>query len=427
MKGISRGICEYTLKPTLGLFDAIAINVGAIIGAGIFIVTGIVAGLAGSALIFSIVIAAIVALLTALSFIELTAWFPREGSVYEFAYQLISPFVGFLAGWMWILSNIFTGAAVSLGFAYYFIALFPSLCAKWIAATLCIAFTALNFLGIRQSAILNNFLVVAKLSILALFIIFGLMHINLANFTPFFPFKTGVVYGAYYIFFAYGGFARVAMVAEEVKDASQNVPRAILFSLAISTAFYILVGFVAVGLIGSSKLSNSNSPLIEAISVTRNSVAIGLVSAGGLLAMASVLLTSILGVSRIAYAMARRKDLLQIFSKLHPKYNTPHYSIWSVGILMTLLVLSIDLTKIVAISTFAQLLYYAIANISSLRLKTQKRLYPSIVPALGAFTCLVLLITTFFILPQAWIVGIVGLMIGVVYYIIKKQFNTNAL
>ncbi|MEM2896799.1 MAG: amino acid permease [Candidatus Bathyarchaeia archaeon] len=421
MKGMNRKIHEYTLKPTLGLLDATAISVGAIIGAGIFIVTGIVAGLAGSALIFSMLIAAIVALFTALSFAELTAWLPREGSVYEFAYQLISPFAGFLAGWMWMLSNIFAGAAVSLGFAYYLVALFPSLCAKWIAAILCITFTALNFLGIRQSAILNNFLVAAKLSILALFVIFGLEHISLANFTPFSPFGTGVFYGACYIFFAYGGFARVAVVAEEVKDAGRNVPRAILLSLLVSTIFYVLVGFVAVGLIGASRLSNSNSPLTEAISVTGSSAAVGLVSAGGLLATASVLLTSILGVSRVAYAMARRKDLLQVLSKLHPKYNTPYYSIWSVGILMVLLVLLIDLTKIVAISTFAQLFYYAIANISALRLKAQKRLYPSIVPALGVFTCLALLVLILFILPQAWIIGIVGLMVGAIYYIIKKQ------
>jgi len=409
------------LKPTLGLFDATAISVGAIIGAGIFVVTGIVAGLAGSALVFSMLIAAIVALLTALSFAELTAWLPREGSVYEFAYQLVSPFAGFLAGWMWMLSNTFAGAAVSLGFAYYLTALFPSSYVKWVAAILCIAFTALNFLGIRQSATLNNFLVAAKLFILAFFVIFGLGHMNPTNFAPFAPFEMGVFYGAYYIFFAYGGFARVAVVAEEVKDAERNVPRAILLSLVISTIFYIVVGVVAVGLVGASRLSNSNSPLTEAMSATGSAAAVYLVSAGGLLATASVLLTSILGVSRVAYAMAKRNDLPQALSELHPKYNTPYYSVWIVGFLMALLVLFIDLAKVVAISTFAMLFYYVIANVSALRLKTQKRIYPLVVPASGAFTCLTLLIFIFFVSQQAWALGVAGLAAGAIYYIFIKS------
>jgi APA family basic amino acid/polyamine antiporter len=162
------------LKPTLGLLDATAISVGAIIGAGIFVVTGIVAGMAGPALLISMMVAALVSLFTALSFAELTAHFPQEGSVYEFSYRLISPFAGFIAGWMWILGNTFGGAAVALGFAYYFTLLFPVLHPKLIAAFLCLAFTMLNHVGIRQSALLNNFLVGSKLVILAFFVIFGL-------------------------------------------------------------------------------------------------------------------------------------------------------------------------------------------------------------------------------------------------------------
>jgi APA family basic amino acid/polyamine antiporter len=411
------------LKPTLGLFDATAISVGAIIGAGIFVVTGIAAGYAGSALVVSMLIAAIISLLTALSFAELTAWQPKEGSIYEYTYQLISPFAGFLTGWMWILSNTFAGAAVSLGFAHYLTALFPILPANWIAAILCIAFTMLNFFGIRQSALMNNFLVVAKLLILAFFIIFGLAYVNSSNFTPFVPSQVGVFYGACYIFFAYGGFARVAVIAEEVKDAKRNVPKAILLSLAISTIVYILVGVVAVGLIGSSKLSDPSSPaLTHAISATGNATAVYIVSAGGLLATASVLLTSILGVSRMTYAMARRKDIPQALSKLHPKYNTPYYSVCIIGALMILLVLFIDLTKVVAISTFALLFYYTLANASAIRLKVQKRLYPRFVPVLGAITCLVLLIFILFASPQAWIIGAAGLATGMICYWAKKHF-----
>jgi len=147
------------------------------------------------------------------------------------------------------------------------------------------------------------------------------------------------------------------------------------------------------------------------------------VSAGGLLATASVLLTSVLGVSRVAYAMARRKDIPQTLSKLHPKYNTPYYSIWIIGTLMALLVLLIDLTKVVAISTFALLFYYAFANVSALRLKVQKRLYPQFVPILGTATCLALLIFILFASPQAWIIGAAGLATGMICYWTKKHFT----
>lgn len=411
------------LKPTLGLFDATAVSVGAIIGAGIFVVTGIAAGYAGSALMVSMVIAAIIAMFTALSFAELTAWMPREGSVYEYTHLLISPFAGFLTGWMWVVSNTFTGAAVSLGFAYYLTALFPSLEAKWVAAFLCTFFTALNYFGVRQSAIVNNILVAAKLFILAFFCIFGAFHLNPSNFTSFNPFQTGVFYGASYIFFAYGGFARVAVIAEEVKDAERNVPRAILLSLVISTIFYILVGAVAVGLVGEKSLADSNSPLKEAISITENSAAEYLVSLGGLLATASVLLTSILGVSRMVYAMARREDLPNALSKLHRKYATPYCSIWIIGALMTLLVLLIDLTSVVAISTFALLFYYALANFSALRLKTKDSKYPKIIPAIGAATCLALLVFILFVSPQAWMMGIASLLMGTTYYAAKQKFS----
>lgn len=408
------------LKPTLGLLDATAISIGAIVGAGIYVVTGIAAGFAGSALIVSMLLAAVISTLTAMSFVELTAWKPIEGSIYEYAYQLISPFAGFLTGWMWVISNTFAGAAVSLGFANYLCALFPALPPKVVAAVFCFLFTALNFLGMRQSAFINNLLVAAKLSILGFFAVYGFFHVNSSNLAPFNPFQIGVLSGAFYIFFAYGGFARVAVVAEEVKDARRNVPKAIMLSLAISTVVYILVGFVAVGLVGAQRLAGSSSPLAEAIGVTGNTFAAYTVSAGGLIATASVLLTAILGVSRMAYAMARRKDLPQALSRLHPKYNTPYLSIVIVGSAMIMLVLLVDIARVIAISNFALLFYYMLANVSALRLKACNRMYPKTVPFLGTVSCITLLIFTLFTLPQAWILGAATLAVGVIYFWLKS-------
>jgi basic amino acid/polyamine antiporter, APA family len=411
---------QTALKRSLGLLDATAISVGAIIGGGIFVVTGIVAGLAGSALVVSMIVAAVIAFFTALSFAELTAWQPVEGSVYEYARQVISPFSGFLAGWMWIVSNTFTGAAVSLGFAYYLTASFPSLPANVVAAVMCLAFTALNFLGARESARLNTILVAAKLLILGFFVVLGALNASTANFAPFEPFKEGVLYGAYFIFFAYTGFGRAAVVAEEVKDAKRNVPKALLLSLAVSTIVYVLVGIVAVGLVGSNALADSNSPLAEAISVTGSPLAVQIVSFGGLLATASVLLTSILGVSRMAYSMARRKDLPHGLAKLHNRFCTPYFSIWAVGILMAVLVLFFDLTGIVAISTFGALFYYAFTNAAALKLKTEERRYSRLVPIVGLGTCIALLAFILFAATQAWIIGVICLTAGAVYYGFRK-------
>jgi len=410
---------EGHLKPTLSLFDATTISIGAIIGGGIYVVTGIAAGLAGPALILSMIIAGVIASFTALSFVELTKWLPKEGSVYEFAYQLISPFTGFLTGWMWIVSNTFVGAAVSLGFAYYLNTILPFIDSRIIAAIVCLIFTALNIIGSKQSAKINNLLVLAKICILIIFCAVGLFYVQSSNFVPFMPSELGVFSGAFFIFFAYGGFARIAVVAEEVKDAKRNVPRAIILSLAISTVIYILVGVVAVGLIGSDSLSNSNTPLSDAIRIVNSPILVYLVSVGGMLATATVLLTTILGVSRMAFAMARKGDLPSAFRKLSPKYNTPIWSILIFGIVMVGLTLFVDLAGVVAVSNFALLFYYAITNGSDLRLQNNLRTYPKILPVIGLITCLILLA---FVQLSTFLIGCACLIVGTFYYIVKKKY-----
>lgn len=408
------------LKPTLGLWDATAINVGAIIGGGIFVVTGIVAGLAGSGLVVSMVFAGVIALFTALSFAELSAWQPVEGSVYEYARQLVSPFSGFLTGWMWMISNIFGGAAVSLGFAYYFTATFPVLPVNVVAAVVCLGFTALNFVGVRQSAVLNNVLVAVKLVVLGFFVVFGLFFVKVGNFAPFVPFGSGVLFGTYFIFFAFGGFARAAVVAEEVKDARRVVPMAVLLSLGISTVVYVLVGVVAVGLVGSGGLAGSNSPLTFAIGASGSSLAMQVVSVGGLVATASVLLTSVLGVSRMAFSMARRRDMPDVLCRVHGRFGTPYVSIWIVGVLMALLVLFVDLTGVVVVSTFAMLFGYLFANLAAFRLRCENRVYPRFIPVVGFITCLVLLAVVFVVAPLAWVAGVACLVVGAVYFYVRK-------
>ena len=414
------------LRRALGLFDATAISVGAIIGAGIFVVIGIVAGLAGPGVIISIVLAGVIASFSALSFAQLSAYMPREGGGYEFSYHLLSPYAGFLAGWMWVFSNIFTGAAVSLGFAQYLVTVFPFLPVQLVALVLCLIFTLINYVGVRQSAILNNVLVVSKILILLFFILLGLSFLNVGNFSPFAPQGiSGVLEGAALIFFAYGGYARVTTVAEEVKDASRTIPRAILLALVLSTLLYVSISFVAVGLVGSQRLSQSGSPLADAISVTGSSVAVWLVSIGAMIATASVLLMSILGVSRMTFAMARNKQLPEFLNRIHPRFQTPHYAVGATGVLSAIFVFG-GFYRVVAVGTFALLFHHALVNLSALKLRAENRRYPLFVSALGFLFCLTLIA---FLSMDAWIIGVAGLTFGSLYYWfgfkLRKQHPTQ--
>jgi APA family basic amino acid/polyamine antiporter len=414
------------LKRTIGLWSAVAINVGAIIGGGIFVVTGIAAGYAGSAMIISMIIAGLIAFLTASSLAKLTAWQPVEGGSYEYGRQLISPFAGFLSGWMWLVANTFTGAAVSLGFAAYLASAVPGIPTNLVAAAMCLVFTGLNLVGAKQSASVNNVFVAIKLLILVFFVIFGAFNANLANFAPFTPVSSGVLYATFFIFFAYGGFARVSVVAEEIKDAKRNVPRAMLLSLGISMLVYVLVGLVAVGLLGAPGLAASKSPLSSAIGVTGSPLAVELVAIGGLVATASVLLTAILGVSRMAYSMARREDLPTSLATLHSRFHVPSYSIIGTGVLMAALVLFVDLTQVVAISTFALVFTYCITNVAAYKLKNGKPQW-RFLPLVALATCIMLLGFLLFASPQSWVIGVAFLIAGTIYYAALHRWRKKVL
>ncbi len=407
------------LKREIGLFGATALGIGAIIGSGIFVVTGIVAGIAGPAMIISVLIAGIIALFSALSVAELSVYLPEEGGTYVYAQKLVSMFAGYIAGWIWIFSNIFVGAAVSLGFAHYFVTVFPAIPVQGIAVIICLIFIIINYIGLKESTLLNNLLVSLKVLILLFFIGFGLGFFNVSHVTPFAPAGiSGILSGAALIFFAYTGFARVTIMAEEVKDPEKTIPRSIFLALAISTILYILVSVIAEGLVGSSGLSQSGSPLATAIGITGNPAAVLLISLGGMIATASVLLTTIMGVSRIMFAMARKSDLPAFLNRIHPRFSTPHHAIWISGAFMIAAILLADLTLVVAVSTFAMLVYYLIANIAAFRIPSNYRQYPAVVPVIGAVSCIGLI---GFLTINSWIIGFIGLMIGIVWYVVQRR------
>ena len=417
-----------TLKRSLGLFDAVAIGVGAMIGAGIFVVTGLSTGLAGPAVLISIIIAGAVSSFTALSFAELSAAAPSEGGAYEFVYEFVSPKAGFFTGWLWLFSNIVAGSAISLGLASYLTVLFPVLPLRPVAAMACLFFTAINIIGVKHSSTLNNFLVVFKICVLAFFILLGVFFLRPVNFYPFSPTGlTGVFQGSAVIFFAFTGFARITTIGEEVKNPGKIIPRAILISIVVTSVIYLLTAFAAVGLLDYRSLAASASPIADAAQSTGVAWAGTVVSLGALAATGSVLLTLIMGLSRVFYKMSKNKDLPPSLSLIHRDLGTPYLSILIMGAIMTILTFFFDLGQMVGLSIFGSLFYYALTNLAAFFVRRKIKgaegfrtpLYP-LIPILGLLTCFVLL---FSLDLGSLLLGGLVILLGAVYLLCKMLYG----
>ncbi|MCJ7560140.1 amino acid permease [Candidatus Bathyarchaeota archaeon] len=414
------------LKRTLNLLDATSVGIGAIIGAGIFVVLGIAIGYAGPAIIISIIIAGIVASFTAFSFAELGSAIPKEGGAYQFAFELISPFAGFVVGCLWLFAQIVAGAAISLGFASYFVAIFPVFSIKTVAVVAALILTGLNLIGIKQSTTVNNILVIIKIAILCSFIGFGIFQIHPQNLSQFSPNGSfGILQGAGFIFFAYLGFGRIAALGEEVKNPERNMPLSILIALTASIVIYVLTAFTATGLQDYRILAQSGSPLTEAAKATGNFTLVAAVSLGALIATVSVLLTNLIGLSRVAFAMARNGQLPKSIAKVSSRFGTPYISVLAMGALLTVLAFALDLKQTVAITSFAILSTHLIVNLSAIRLRkkmpssTKFRVpfYP-IIPSLGLLSCIVLM----FSLPQeSWVVAAAVVAVSAVLYLLRRK------
>jgi basic amino acid/polyamine antiporter, APA family len=415
------------LKRTLNLLDATSVGIGAIIGAGIFVVLGVAIGYAGPAVIISIIIAGIVGSFTAFSFAELGSAIPKEGGAYSYAYDMISPSAGFIVGCLWIFAQIVAGAAISLGFASYFVAIFPMFSAKIVAVLAASALTALNLIGIKQSTAVNNVLVIIKVAVLSLFIGFGILYFHPQNLTQFSPNGLfGILQGAGFIFFAYLGFGRIAALGEEVKNPERILPLSILIALTVSVAIYVLTGLTATGLQDYRILAQSASPLAEAAKATGNFTLVAAVSLGALIATTSVLLTNLIGLSRVAFAMARNAQLPKSIAKVSSRFGTPYVSILAMGAILTVLAFVLDLKQAAAITSFSLLCVHLTVNVSAINLRRRRAdaakfrvpLYP-LIPSLGLVSCLILM----FSLPQeAWIVA-AGVVIagGALYLLLTRK------
>jgi APA family basic amino acid/polyamine antiporter len=205
-------------------------------------------------------------------------------------------------------------------------------------------------------------------------------------------------------------------VSEEVVNPEKTVPRATVLSLVVSAFIYLLVVFVAIGLVGAPALAGSGSPLADAMAVTGLTVAVFTITIGALIATSGVLLTSVLGVSRVMYAMAKNGDLPSFLGKIHLKRGVPFYAILVSGVLMTLLAASNDLAFVVSVSNVSSLLYYALSNASAAKLKVNHKM--TIISIMGVISCLVLL---FFLTLQSIVLTLAIVAFGLGYYLIKRK------
>lgn len=416
------------LKRQLGLFGAVMMGLGSIIGTGVFVSIGIGAGLAGPAVIVAMVIGAFIALFNGLSSAQLAANHPVSGGTYEYGYRYLNPALGFIAGWTFLLAKSASAATAALGASAY-LGDFIGLDGAWrvpLAFIIVIIFTLLLLGGLKRSNAVNTVIVTMTLVALSSFIIGGLPNVSGDNLTPFFADDMGIsnlLYASALMFVAYTGYGRIATLGEEVHEPRKIIPRAIITTLFVTMMLYVLVGLVAIGTLGASELSASvaqnRAPLEEAARTFSSPIAM-LIAIGAITAMLGVLLNLILGLSRVLLAMGRRGDMPRITAKLNASQTTPTIAVMVMGVVISGLVLIGDVKTTWSFSAFNVLIYYGITNLAALRLSPQERLFPRWLAVCGLISCLFL---AFWVEVSVWVVGLVIIGAGVVWQIfIARRF-----
>ena len=406
---------ELRLRRQLGLVDATAVALGAIVGAGVFVTLGEAAATTGGSLPLALVLGAAVATLNGLSAAELGVTYPRAGGAYEFGYQVLTPLLAFLSGWVFLLAAMTASATYTLTFAAYVQPLLPGVPPRLLGVALALVAVALNVRGVSVSASANRTFVVLKVGVLLVFVGLGLSAVDVRNFQPFLVGgPAGLIQAGALLFFAYTGYARPVTIVEEIRDPRRTLPRAVVIALGGSLGLYLMVAVVALGLVGPSALGQSAAPLREAAAATGVGFAPNLLSLGALVATVSVLLTELWGLSRLMFAMARRGDLPAWLGRLSGAARTPRQAVLAVGAIVVLLTALLDLRPLLEASSLSLLLYYGVVNLAALRLRPDQRLYPRLVPAAGLLGCLSL---AFFLPPTALLVVALTALAGLAYYV----------
>lgn len=360
------------------------------IGAGVFSAFAPAAQSAGSWLLVSLAVAALVAWLNAISSAQLAAQFPTSGGTYAFGREMLGPWWGYLAGWSFVVGKLASSAAIALTFAAYVL---PQQWQRPGAIAAIALLTFVNMRGITRTAALAILIVVPVIVVLTLFIGLGIVDATDSGVTGSEFDIYGILQAAGLLFFAFAGYARLATLGEEVQQPHQNIPRAIVISLVIVLALYAGVGWSLLHILGANTLASSSQPLLDAAEyIGLGSWSFVIVAAAALATIGS-LLALIAGISRTMFAMARNDDLPRWLAATHPKFQVPHRAELFVGVMAILLVSVSDLRSAVGFSSAGVLLYYFITNISAFRQGQSHRRFARVWSVLGAVMCAGLVFT----------------------------------
>lgn len=445
---------KVTFERSLGFFDATMIGVGAMIGAGIFVLTGIAAGEAGPASMLAFALNGVVTLLTAFAYAELASSIPEAGGGYSYVKHAFPDVLGFLAGiWLWFAYTV-ACSLYAAGFGHYFIEFFgqyfpgthhllvsiagvhaPVLIMTLFAG---IGFIALNVKGANVTGKTENVIVVAKVAVLVVFIIFGIERIFAdvpaakAEFTPFLPKGFGGVFIAMGLtFIAFEGYDLIATVAEEIKDPEKNIPKATFLSLGIAIIIYLFVILVSIGAVHAEGMPSweflgkyKETAIVKAAANMMPGFGVFLIVMGGVLSTMSALNATVLASSRVAFSMARDGWLPAKIASIHPKKRTPHIAILLSGAIFLLVAVALPIDKLGSAASIMFLLVFAMVNLSLIALRRKRPnlvrpykipLYP-VLPLLGFTINIALAIYQFTFDPIPWIVVTGWTLVGLFLY-----------
>lgn len=424
------------LSRDLGFWAALSIGVGTMIGAGIFILPGIVAAKAGPAVLLSFIICGFISSLIALCMAELATGMPYAGGGYLFVVRAFGPLVGSIMGWCLWLSLIFASAFYMIGFGHYIsdvLGVSPTLIALGVTSLLGL----LNFIGARETGGTQTVIVLFLIFILIIFVARALFSLDLENLTPFVPPEigfSGVLITLPILFITFLGFAEIAAVSEEIRNPKRNLPLTLVGSVVVVTVIYCAVVFCLLAL----RLYNHPDMAKETVlmEVSRSLMGSGgylLILLGGILATVSSANASIMAASRISFAMGRDQLMPDWFNQIHSRFRTPYRSIAiTAGITIFILVLiGRHLELLAEVAGFLSLVLYSLISIASLVMRHAKLDWykPSfrtpgfpLVPLLGLFGCVFVIVNTS---RLTLIIGYLSLAASFIWYMLFLRRGTQ--
>ncbi|MGB9936997.1 MAG: amino acid permease [Methanobacterium sp.] len=437
------------LTRVIGPIALLMMGIGAIIGAGIFILTGITAAnYAGPAIILSFIISGIACLFTALCYTEFATMVPVAGSIYTYSYVTLGEIWAWIIGWDLILEYLVIVAAVAIGWSNYLVELFnsvgiilpsflvnpPSIEGGLInlpAVLIILAITLLLIIGVRESARFNAIIVIIKVFVILLFVTIGITHINPLNYNPFFPYGLiGIFKGAAIIFFAYIGFDALTTAAEEVKNPQKTIPIAIVGSLLISSILYIIVAAILNGMLPYYIFKDTAAPVAFAMEKIGINWASTVISIGAICGITSVILVGLFGQTRVFFAMSRDGLLPQVFARIHRKFQTPATSILIVGLVASVIAAFVSINDVVELVNIGTLAAFILVSLAVIVLRRQRPDIPRpfktpfvpIIPVVSIIFCSLLVIE----LPTiTHLRFIIWLAIGIIIYYFYGQHKSK--